>query len=197
MLAVPGGAGRTKVMNRTLFALPLAALCACSSEAPQPSLDDQNQERAEQVAKTADPDAFVAGRWETKTEIGGASNSGLDSSGKKQLAAQTSALDQCLPPDEVRRPDPNFFAGGDASECKYTRFAAANARLDATMVCTATPGSITITLAGSYTPTSYALDSSATTSGPSPMTTTAKLSGTWLGPCGDPDDQRAPEEPKS
>lgn len=184
-------------MNRTLFALPLAVLCACSSEAPQPTVAEQNKARADQVARTADSDAFVPGRWETKTSIGSVSNSGLNAGGKKELVAQESAIDQCLPPEEARRPDANFFAGGDGSECEYTSFAAANGRLNAAMTCNATPGSLTITLAGTYTPTSYQLDATATNSATpgAPMTTTARLSGTWLGPCGDPDQQRAPEDP--
>jgi hypothetical protein len=183
------------VMNRALFALPLA-LAACQQQ-PQPTVAEQNRHRADVVAATSDPGAFRAGRWETKTEIGSVSNSGLNAQGRAELVAQESALDQCLPTDEVRRPDANFFAGGDGSECQYTRFAMANGQLDATMSCTATPGTITLALAGTYTPTRYALDATATNSGTpgAPMTTTARLSGTWLGPCGDPDRQRAPEDP--
>lgn len=185
-------------MNRTLLtlALPLAALAACGQE-PQGSVAEENKERAEAAAAPADPDALIPGRWETKSSIGSVSNSGLTAEGRGQVAAQESALDQCLEPEEARRPDANFFVGGDSGECEYTKLVMAEGRLDATMSCTATPGSTTITLAGVYTPISYELDASATTAGTggAAQTTTARLSGTWLGPCGDPDAQRAPEDP--
>jgi Protein of unknown function (DUF3617) len=182
------------------LALALTALAACTqpqNQQQQASVADQNDARADAVGAQADPNMLVAGRWETKTAIGSVSNSGLTEQGKREVAAQESALDQCLEPDEVRRPDANFFAGGDTSECEYTKFAMANGKLDAVMSCTATPGTITMTLSGRYTPTRYSLSASATTGGTpdAPMTTTAKLNGTWLGPCGDPDRQRAPEDP--
>lgn len=181
-------------MSRTIFslALPLAALSACQE---QPSnVAQQNNERAEAAAETVpDPDMLKPGRWETKTLI--TSLGGATPEARAQANGKESALDQCLPEKEALRPDANFFAGGDGSECQYTSFKMQGGRLDAKMSCTVTPGTMTVSLAGSYTPTSYALDATASTSGtPGARATDAKLSGTWIGPCNNPSSQRAPEE---
>ena len=179
-------------LTRLSLALPLAALAACGEQAS--SVAEQNDARAQAAAQTVvDPNALKPGRWETKTLI--TSLGGSTSEAREQANGKESALDQCLPQKEARRPDSNFFAGGDSSECQYTSFEMRNGRIDAKMSCTVTPGTVTMSLAGDYTPTSYALDATATTSGtPGGSTTKAKLSGTWIGPCADPANQRAPEE---
>jgi hypothetical protein len=181
-------------MSRTIFslALPLALLAACQE---QPSnVAQQNDIHARAAAETvADPNMLKPGRWETKTMI--TSLGGATSEARQQANGKESALDQCLPEKEARRPDANFFAGGDGSECQYTSFTMRNGRLDARMSCTVTPGTMTVSLAGSYTPTTYALRATASTSGTSgAAATNAELSGTWIGPCNNPANQRAPEE---
>ena len=189
-------------MTRTLCiaaALPFALTAGCGQQQPQQqraSVAADNEARAAVAAETAPPALFKAGRWETKTEIKTVSARELDASSKREIVAQESALDQCLPEKEARRPDANFFAGGDGSECQYSKLLMKNGRIDATMNCSATPGTIVMTLDGSYTATSYRMDASATTTGVpgAPSNTTARLSGTWLGPCTNPDAQRAPEE---
>jgi hypothetical protein len=181
-------------MSRTIFslALPLALLAACQ-EQPS-SVAQQNDERDEAAAETVpDSSMLKPGRWETKTLV--TSLGGATPEARQQANGKESALDQCLPEKEARRPDANFFAGGDGSECEYTSFTMRDGRLDARMSCTVTPGTMTVSLAGSYTPTSYALDATASTSGtPGGSATDAKLSGTWIGPCNNPSSQRAPEE---
>ena len=185
--------------NISIAALPLVLLAACAEQQPQrhqASVAAENDARAASVAKAASPAIFQAGRWETKTSITSVSATAIDPASKREIVAQESALDQCLPAEEVRRPDANFFAGGDGSECQYSKFEMANGRIDARMNCTATPGTITMKLDGTYTPTSYALNARATTTGVpgAPANTSAKLSGTWIGPCTNPNAQRAPEE---
>ena len=184
-------------MNRTLFiaAVPLALLAGCQQQ-QRASVAAENDARAAAAAQAVNPALFKAGRWETKTDIQSVTGASMEASTKRDIVAQKSALDQCLPADEVARPDANFFAGGDGSECQYSKFAMANGRIDATMSCTATPGTITMTLDGTYTPTSYRIDASAATTGVpgAPSNTTARLSGTWIGACNNPNAQRAPEE---
>lgn len=183
-------------MIRTLLiVLPVVFVSACKDRAP--SVDAQNKDRAEAAGRTADPNSFMPGKWETKQDIQAVHNANLNAESKADIRRTEASIDQCLPPEESKRPDANFFAGGDESECRYTKFAMQNGKLNATMSCTATPGTITMTLNGTYTPTSYALDATATTSGipDAPSRTTAKLVGTWLGPCPDESKQRAPEDP--
>jgi Protein of unknown function (DUF3617) len=185
-----------KFMIRTLYiALPIALLASCKEQAP--SIDAENKERAEAAAQRADPNALMPGKWETKQDIQAVHKAGLNAESKEDIRRTEASIDQCLPPEEAKRPDANFFAGGDESECEYTKFAMQGGKLNATMSCTATPGTITMTLNGTYTPTSYLLDATATTSGipDAPMRTTAKLVGTWLSACPDEAAQRAPEDP--
>lgn len=169
-------------------------LAACQQQ-PQPSVDAQDQSRAERVAQGEDPDTLKPGKWETKQEIEGVAKADLNARSKAEIRNSTAAIDQCLAPDEAHRPDANFFAGGDASACEYNRFSMHGGLLEAGISCTVTPGTMTMTLKGRYTPTSYALDATATTSGTgdSPITTSAKLTGTWLEACPDPASQRSPE----
>jgi hypothetical protein len=175
------------MVRTSMIALALAALAACGPQQPSSqgkTVAQENDVRADAAAHGANPNALLAGRWETKQEIIGVAKAGLDTQSKREIAAASSASTQCLmTPDEGKRPDANFFAGGEESECKYRSFSMRNGRLDATIICNAT-GSITMTLRGKYTPTSYALDATAVTSGvPNAMRTSAKLTGTWLGAC--------------
>jgi hypothetical protein len=175
------------MVRTSMIALALAALAACGPQQPSSqgkTVAQENDVRADAAAKGADPNALLAGRWETKQEIVGVAKAGLEAQSKREIAAASSASVQCLPALSSKRPDANFFAGSSESECKYRRFSMRDGRLDATIVCTATPGSITMTLHGDYTPTSYALDATAVTSGvPNVMRTNARITGTWLGAC--------------
>jgi hypothetical protein len=176
------------MVRTSMIALALAALAACGQQQPSSqgkTVAQENDVRADAAAHGADPNALLAGRWETKQEIVGVAKAGLDAQSKRDIAAASGASTQCLmTPEQGKRPDANFFAGGDESECKYRSFSMRNGRLDATIICNATPGSITMTLGGKYTPTSYALDATAVTSGvPNAMRTSAKITGTWLGAC--------------
>lgn len=181
-------------MIRKLHATLPVLLAACQQQQPQPSVDAQDQNRAEQVAQTEDPNTLKPGKWETKQEIQGVAKADLSAQSKAEISKSAAAIDQCLAPDEAHRPDANFFAGSDASACEYSRFSMHDGLLDAAISCTVTPGTMTMTLKGRYTPTTYALDATATTSGTgdSPITTSAKLTGTWLEACPDPGAQRAP-----
>ena len=181
------------MIRRSLMILPIAALGAC--EQPQAVATTTNQQAAGAQARTVNPNLLKAGRWETKTRIDFVDKAGLTAEARNEIQNQESALDQCLPEDEMRRPDANFFAGGDGSECEYKKFAMQTGRLDAVMSCTATPGSIELTMTGTYTNRTYSLDATATTLGVpgAPSRTTAKLEGSWIGPCPDPSSQRAPQ----
>ena len=180
------------MVRRSLMILPLATLAAC--EQPQATATPKNAERP-QATRAADTNLLQPGRWETKTRIDYVDKAGLTDESRNQIQNQESALDQCLPETEARRPDANFFAGGDGSECEYKRFAMQRGSLDAVMSCTATPGSIELSVTGTYTRTRYSLDATAATTGVpgAPSRTTAKLEGSWLGPCPDPASQRAPQ----
>lgn len=190
------------MVPRITVILALAALMGCdqrdssNSQSPDnslsPSVGEQNNEVAAMGAKGADRNALRPGRWETKQEIRTINKPGMDPQSKRDILGTSSSLDQCLPPEESRQPDANFFAGGDGSECQYTKFAMQDGKLDAVMSCTATPGSITMTLKGTYTPTSYRLTAVASTSA---MNTSAVIAGTWLGPCPNPSAQRAQGDP--
>jgi len=181
------------MVRRSLMILPLALLGAC--EQPQATATPKNDERPRQAALAADTNLLQPGRWETKTRIDWVDKAGLTAEARREILNQESALDQCLPDNEARRPDANFFAGGDGSECEYKRLAMQGGLVDAVMSCTATPGSIELAMTGTYTRTSYSLDATATTLGVpgAPLRTTAKLEGNWLGPCPDPASQRAPQ----
>lgn len=188
-------------MVRTFVFAPLVLALAACGNGDARSVDAENQARAAMAAAAAKPVAgpnmLAPGQWETKTRLRSIDQPGMDAETRRQLLGEDTSIDQCLPPEEARRPDANFFAGGGGSECSYTRFNMRGGKIAAVMGCNAGPGSITLKISGTYTPTSYQLDAATTTSGVpgAPASTTARLSGTWLGACLDPSSQRAPEDP--
>lgn len=181
-------------MRLARLSLPLLALAACNGE--DDSIADEQRERAEAAAASADGELLLPGRWETKSRLTATDRTDISEEEKAALIGQDVALDQCLPADEAARPDPNFLIASDVSECEYERFEMADGIISATLACTATPGEVTMNLDGTYTPTSYAIEALATTTGiPGPnVNSSATLSGTWLGDCPDPREQAEPDK---
>lgn len=69
----------------------------------------------------------------------------------------------CITQADVKRPKGDFF-GADKS-CKYDHFTMGGGKIDVAMVCQEEGGSQSMNVSGSYTPTSYSIDTSMTGSG--------------------------------
>ena len=84
---------------------------------------------------------------------------------KQEMAAhRQQSSKRCLTKEEAKKPKEDFFAGQDKS-CRYGHFTMGGGKIDIQMVCTAEGQTQTTNMAGSYTPTSYAMDMSSQGSG--------------------------------
>ena len=69
----------------------------------------------------------------------------------------------CIKPEDVKKPKEDFF-GADKS-CKYDHFTMGGGKIDVAMVCREEETTMNTQVSGSYTPTSYSIDSSMTGTG--------------------------------
>jgi hypothetical protein len=68
---------------------------------------------------------------------------------------QNVIVDQCLTPEEARRPGGEFFTGKESKDCRYERFTMAGGKIDAAMKCTVEQATQTMTMKGAYTADTY------------------------------------------
>ena len=141
------------------FAPALAlALAACSKG---PEVHEENASATEVANKVADAGGVTSfvrpGRWESKVTIEEMKIPGLPGDAANQMPnfegrVQTSV--NCLSEEDVKRPKEDFFTG-DNKNCRYDRFTMANGKIDAVMKCTDQGATNTMTMQGSYSPTTY------------------------------------------
>ena len=137
---------------------PALALAACSKG---PDIHEENASVAEVANKVADAGgaaSFVRpGRWESKVTIEEMKIPGMSADMANQMPnfqgrEQTSV--NCLSEEDVKRPKEDFFTG-DNKNCRYDRFTMADGKIDAVMKCTDQGATHTMTMQGSYSPTTY------------------------------------------
>ncbi len=150
-------------MTRTAFliacALPLAA---CNSD-PQVSAENAS---AEEVAHKVEPaggsDNFVnPGLWRSTVTVDEMTIPGMPpevAAQMKSAQGRSQASEQCLTPDQARRPKEGFFGGKE--NCRYERFAMGNGKIDAVMNCGEDGATQKMTMAGTYSGDSYRMQMS-------------------------------------
>jgi len=114
-------------------------------------------------------DAMVQpGLWESKVTIHEINFPGMPAQyldRMKQTFAEHSndTNKHCIKPEDVKRPKEDFF-GADKS-CKYDHFTMGGGKIDVAMVCRREAITQNMNVSGSYTPTSYSIDTAMTGSG--------------------------------
>ena len=146
-------------MKAAIFAVAsMLTLAACSRE---PEVREENASVAEVADKVADAGGaagFVRpGRWESKVTIEEMKIPGMSGDMSSQMPnfqgrEQTSV--NCLSEADVQKPKEDFFTG-DNKNCRYDRFTMADGKIDAVMKCTDQGATHTMTMQGSYSPTTY------------------------------------------
>ncbi len=136
-------------------ALPLAG---CDSS---PEVSERNASVAEVANKVADAGgSFVRpGRWESKVTFEEMSMPGMPAEMASQMKGFTGRVEtqhSCLTPEEAKRPKEDFFAG-ENKNCRYDRFDMGGGKIDAVMKCADEGATHTMTMAGQYTPDTYAM----------------------------------------
>ena len=76
---------------------------------------------------------------------------------------QQQASKHCLTEADVKKPKEDFF-GADKS-CRYDHFTMGGGKIDVAMVCRSDETTQNMNVSGSYTPTSYSIDTSMNGSG--------------------------------
>jgi hypothetical protein len=174
-------------MRLTIAIILLGLAAACSNE-PEIKLKNAS---VEQVA-TGEM-RFEPGQWRVETQMVDVVAEGMPPQVAQQMKASMGSLSsnvQCLTPEQASRPSSEMFAGKQNGQCKYDTFELSGGKLKATMSCPNASGAkMAMTMDGSYTKTSYAVDSAMRIDSPTPgqsMTVKIKSTGTRTGECAAP-----------
>ena len=136
-------------------ALPLAA---CDSGPEVTAENATTGEVAKKMADAGGAGSFVRpGRWESKVTIEEMKIPGMSPEMASQMPSFEGRVEtsmNCLSEEEAKRPKEDFFTG-DNKNCRYDRFTMAGGKIDAVMKCTDNGATHTMTMQGSYSPTTY------------------------------------------
>lgn len=138
----------------TAATLAALSLSACKKEGVV-----AKDESVESVAKKVDASGIKPqpGRWESSVKIAKMDLPGLPPQAKDAMSkqmGQTQTFASCLTPEQANKPDAGFFQAG-AKDCKYDTFTMAGGKIDAAMTCDRGGQKLKMTMAGTYSETSY------------------------------------------
>jgi hypothetical protein len=149
----------------------VACLTACN-KGPTVELHNASGNQVAQAVTSAglmSSDSMVRpGLWQSKTVIKEMIMPGLPAKYAAQMkqsiaAHESDTSSHCIKPEDVKKPKEDFF-GADKS-CKYDHFTMGGGKIDVAMVCHGEDSTQTMNVTGSYTPTTYSIDSSMSGSG--------------------------------
>ena len=108
------------------------------------------------------------GLWESKVTVAEMNIPGMPPEMANKMKAsmaehQREASRHCVTEAEVRKPKEDFF-GADKS-CRYEHFTMGGGKIDIAMVCHGEDATQNMNVRGSYTPTTYSIDTSMSGSG--------------------------------
>ncbi len=133
----------------SIFAI-LALATACQKQASEPELS------AEEVAAQLASVKVDPGQWESTTRILSATGPLPKETIDKMVGQETRAA-HCITPEQAARPNANFLAAQQGSDCSYQDFRMRNGKLSGRMTCTGgqLPGKMRTTMSGDYGPRNY------------------------------------------
>ncbi|MBB6228722.1 DUF3617 domain-containing protein [Polymorphobacter multimanifer] len=118
------------------------------------------------------------GEWTSTMTMDSMTMPGLPPGALDAMKGKPITTSYCLTPEEAEA-DPKKILAADKS-CKVDRFNMAGGKIDSAMTCQTPQGPATITMSGTYTADSYAMNS---TMKAGPMTMASRVSARRLGPC--------------
>jgi hypothetical protein len=180
-------------MRLRLASAFILLLAGCGSQSA-------NREAAANGASPADRTAAAApaagesgggltiqpGEWEVTMAIRSTEMSGMPA-GMPAPNIPPTTMRSCVTPEQVARGNAAFLSGGahrPGFDCDYSRVTIAGGRIQGTSTCTGPNLQSTVTLDGSFTPTSYEMDEQmqSTVHGHA-MRSTNHLTGRRIGDC--------------
>jgi hypothetical protein len=145
-----------------------SALCLVGcNKGPSVNLKNASGNQVAQAVKRSgmmSSDAMIEpGEWESKVTVQEMNIPGMPPQYAAKMKQMMASNEQrtskhCVTKDDVKKPKEDFF-GADKS-CHYEHFTMGGGRIDVQMACKEEGSTQTTKLAGSYTPTTYALDMS-------------------------------------
>ena len=140
-------------------ALPLGG---CNSD-PQVSAENASADDvARKVEAAGGSSTFVnPGLWRATVTLDEMSMPGMPAQLAEQMKSvqgHTRTDQQCLTPEEAKRPKEDFFGAKD--NCRYERFSMGNGKIDAVMNCSENGGTQKMTMAGTYSGDAYQMQMS-------------------------------------
>lgn len=159
------------------------ALAGCSQE-PEKGRQMSAAEVADELAEMK----IQPGQWEATNEIVSASAPGMPPDMLKQMVGNKTTVQNCITPEQAAKPNANFLAAQENSNCTYQDWSMDGGRMSGTMTCQGgeMPGKMVMTMNGRYGSTSYDLAMDMNTSGlPNNMSMNikARTTGKRVGDC--------------
>jgi hypothetical protein len=159
-------------MKHSILLIGCAALLASCNKGPQVNLKNATGNQVTQAVRQSGvmtSDSMVQpGLWESKVTVQEMTIPGMPAQyadRMKQSIAEhrNDTSKHCITAADVRKPKGDFF-GADKS-CKYDRFTMGAGKIDIAMVCRHEDTTQNMNISGSYTPTSYSIDTAMTGNG--------------------------------
>lgn len=142
--------------------LAVSALAGCGGSETIEAEDESVESVAERVAESDIKPR--PGMWESKVTLEKVEIPGMpaDMQGmmKEQLGRVT-VSSSCLTPEEVDKPDADFFQLGEESGCKYNSFKMGGGKIDADMTCEQQGMQQNMKMTGTYNEEAYTMQVSA------------------------------------
>lgn len=132
-------------------------LAACDSE-PQVTAENASAEEvARRVEAAGGTGNFLnPGLWRTTATLQQMTIPGMPPEAAEQMKnveGRSQTSEQCLTPEEAKRPKEDFFGGGE--NCRYERFSMGNGKIQAVMNCAEQGSTQKMAIAGTYSGNSY------------------------------------------
>lgn len=143
--------------HELLLIAGVLALAGCNSD-PQVSVENASAEDvAQKVEAAGGTDNFVnPGLWQSTVTLDEMTIPGMPpevAAQMKSVQGRTQVDQQCLTPEQAKRPKEDFFGGKE--NCRYERFTMGNGRIDAVMNCSEGGATQKMTMAGTYSGNAY------------------------------------------
>jgi len=159
-------------MKYAAYALASVLCLTACNKGPEVNLKNASANQVSDAVKQSGvmtSDSMVQpGLWESKVTVQEMNIPGMpaqyaDKMKQSMAEHRNQASRHCIKPEDVKKPKEDFF-GADKS-CKYDHFTMGGGKIDVAMVCHQEETTQNMNIKGSYTPTSYSIDTSMTGSG--------------------------------
>ncbi|CAN5384258.1 hypothetical protein BH09PSE3_BH09PSE3_18820 [soil metagenome] len=149
-----------------LIVLTPLLLLACN-KGPQVSATNASVEDVAAQAQAAmkiEPGLWTSSSELISIEMPGIKDKRMAETITNSMKANKAAdFTHCVTPAETEKPSSEMFAGKANGQCKYDNFQMANGKIDASMTCTPSSGTMKMLMNGTYSSTAYEMTMNMTT----------------------------------